>query len=89
MAAWIRYTAGQDLHGNSYPVDDPLAKRFAELHQAHGSDPRALVAAYLAMDDVVPSELAADKRVAQAVLTAYQTLTQDGLAGALEALERN
>lgn len=89
MAAWIRYTAGQDLHGNSYPVDDPLAKRFAELHQAHGSDPRALVAAYLAMDDVVPSELAANKRVAQAVLTAYQTLTQDGLAGALAALERN
>ncbi|MEL7967550.1 mannitol dehydrogenase family protein [Vreelandella neptunia] len=89
VAAWIRYTAGQDLQGNSYPVDDPLAKRFAELHQRHGSDPSALVAAYLAMDDVVPSELAADKRFVQAVLIAYQRLTQNGLDGLLTALERN
>ena len=89
MAAWIRYTAGQDLQGNSYPVDDPLTKRFAELHQRHGSDPSALVAAYLAMDDVVPSELAADKRFVQAVLIAYQRLTQNGLDGLLAALERN
>jgi len=89
VAAWIRYTAGQDLQGNSYPVDDPLAKRFAELHQRHGSDPSALVAAYLAMDDVVPSELAADKRFVQAVLIAYQRLTQNGLDGLLAALERN
>ncbi|MDQ7727343.1 mannitol dehydrogenase family protein [Halomonas sp. SpR8] len=89
MAAWIRYTAGEDLLGNRYAVDDPLAKRFAELHQLHGGDPSALVAAYLAMDDVVPSQLAADKRFAQAVLTAYLTLTHDGLDGALAALERN
>nr|WP_040481704.1 mannitol dehydrogenase family protein [Halomonas boliviensis] len=89
VAAWIRYTGSEDLLGNRYTVDDPLAKRFAELHQAHGSDPRALVAAYFDMDDVVPSELAVDKEFAQAVLTAYQTLTQDGLGGALAALERN
>ncbi|WP_442907901.1 hypothetical protein [Halomonas sp. PA16-9] len=86
MAAWIRYTAGQDLQGNSYPVDDPLAKRFAELHQMHGSDPRALVAAYLAMDDVVPNALAQDDAFAQAVLVAYQTLTQGGLREALAGL---
>ncbi|WGI26737.1 mannitol dehydrogenase family protein [Halomonas alkaliantarctica] len=89
MAAWIRYTAGQDLQGNSYPVDDPLAKRFAELNQVYGSDPSALVAAYIAMADVVPSELAADKKFVQDVLAAYQTLTQDGLDGALAALERH
>ena len=86
MAAWIRYTAGHDLQGNRYPVDDPLAKRFAELHQTHGRDPSALVAAYLAMDDVVPSKLAADKAFAQAVLVAYQTLIEDGVSGAIAAL---
>ncbi|SDN18286.1 mannitol dehydrogenase family protein [Vreelandella arcis] len=87
MAAWIRYTAGEDLQGNQYPVDDPLAKRFKALHHAHGADSAGLVAAFLAMDDVVPKELAADKSFAQSVLTAYQTLTQDGLDGALSALE--
>ncbi|MBT2774447.1 mannitol dehydrogenase family protein [Halomonas sp. ISL-60] len=89
MAAWIRYTAGKDLQGNEYPVDDPLAKRFASLHQTHGADPHELVAAFLAMDDVVPGALALDKLFAQAVLIAYQTLSQGGLAGALAALERN
>lgn len=89
VAAWIRYTAGEDLLGNRYTVDDPLAKRLADLHHAHGADPSALVAAYLAMDDVVPSALAKDAAFAQAVVTAYQALTQDGLDGALPALERH
>jgi len=89
MAAWIHYTAGEDLLGNRYAVDDPLAKRFADLHQIHSSDPSALVAAYLAMEDVVPNALAADKSFAQAVLAAYQMLAQEGLNGAIAALERN
>ncbi|OAL57584.1 MULTISPECIES: mannitol dehydrogenase family protein [unclassified Halomonas] len=86
MAAWIRYTAGEDLLGNSYSVDDPLAARFASLHQAHGSDSTALVAAFLAIDDVVSSALAKDTAFTQAVLAAYQKLTQDGLREALAAL---
>lgn len=89
VAAWVRYTAGEDLLGNRYTVDDPLAKRFVDLHHTHGTDASALIAAFLAMDDVVPSALAADKAFAQSVLMAYQTLTQDGLNGALAALERN
>ncbi|OWV31310.1 mannitol dehydrogenase family protein [Halomonas campaniensis] len=86
VAAWIRYTAGQDLQGNSYPVDDPLAKRFAELHQRHGRDPSTLVAAYLAMDDVVPNALAQDEAFAQEVLAAYQALSHGGLSETLAAL---
>ncbi|MGM0543743.1 MAG: mannitol dehydrogenase family protein [Pseudomonadota bacterium] len=86
MAAWIRYTSGEDLMGKRHTVDDPLAQRFEAIHQAHGRDTGALVAAYLAMDDVVPSELATDKAFAEAVVSAYQTLTQDGLEGALAAL---
>lgn len=89
MAAWIRYTAGEDLLGKRYTLDDPLAKRFADLHHAHGSDASALVAAFLAMNDVVPNALAADKAFAQSVLAAYQALTQGGLGEALAALECN
>lgn len=87
MAAWVRYTAGEDLLGNRYPVDDPLAERFADLHRTHGADANALVKAFLAMDDVVPTALAADNQFTQAVLAAYQALTQGGLDGALSALE--
>lgn len=88
VAAWIRYTAGHDLHGTAYPVDDPLASRFAELHEQYGQDAEALVNAFLAMDDVVPPALAADAAFAEAVLAAYRTLTRHGLDGALAALER-
>ncbi|MDI5933481.1 mannitol dehydrogenase family protein [Halomonas kalidii] len=88
VAAWIRYTAGHDLHGTAYPVDDPLAPRFAELHGQYGQDAEALVNAFLAMHDVVPPALAANRGFATAVLAAYRTLTRDGLDGALVALAR-
>lgn len=88
LAAWIRYTAGRDHAGVAYPVDDPLAPRFAELHARHGQAPEALVTAFLAMDDVVPPALAADAVFAEAVLTAYRSLTDQGLDGALAALAR-
>lgn len=86
MAAWIRYTAGRDRQGQSYTVDDPLAPRFAELHARHGQAPGALVTAFLAMDDVVPPALAADASFADEVLTAYRSLTEQGLEGALATL---
>ncbi len=86
LAAWIRYTAGRDRQGQTYTVDDPLAPRFAELHARHGQAPAALVTAFLAMDDVVPPALAADAVFAEAVLTAYRSLTEQGLDGALAAL---
>lgn len=88
MAAWIRYTAGRDLQGNVYVVDDPLAPRFAEMHARHGHDPKALVSAFLTMDDVVPPALAADASFAEGVLTAYRSLTDQGIQGALAALGR-
>lgn len=46
----------------------------------------ALVAAYLAMDDVMPNALAQDDAFAQAVLVAYQALTHGGLNEALAVL---
>src|SRR5690554_7171104 len=46
VAAWIRYTLGVDLHGYVYAVDDPMASRFALLHDAHNADHEALVQAF-------------------------------------------
>ncbi|AQU81939.1 MULTISPECIES: mannitol dehydrogenase family protein [unclassified Halomonas] len=86
MAAWIRYTDGEDLQGNRYPIDDPMAKRFAELHQTHGGNSAELINAFLAVDDVVPAVLAANQPFVDEVLSAYQVLTTDGLSGALAAL---
>jgi len=88
MAAWIRYTSGRDRQGNAYVVDDPLAPRFAELHAQLSQEPEALITAFLAMDDVVPPALAADAPFADAVLTAYRALTEQGLEGALASLAK-
>ncbi|WP_235041897.1 mannitol dehydrogenase family protein [Vreelandella profundi] len=88
MAAWIHYTAGYDLNGQAYSVDDPMAKRFAELHHAHGGHPDALVGAFLAIDEIVPAELATNQPFVNAVASAYRVLKQDGLNGALAALDR-
>lgn len=86
MAAWIRYTDGRELNGRPYAVDDPMAKQFAELQQAHGSDPMMLVNAFLAMDEIVPPALAVNQPFVDDVLAAYRALTQDGLNAALIAL---
>ncbi|WP_148252019.1 mannitol dehydrogenase family protein [Aidingimonas lacisalsi] len=83
VAAWIRYTAGQDLHGTAYHVDDPLAATFATLHERHGDSVERLVEAFLAVDAVFPSALARWPGFSQAVTTAYHTLTAAGLATAL------
>lgn len=88
IAAWIRYTAGFDLQGNAYPVDDPLAERFAELHARHGKEPEALIQAFLAEQAVFAPGLAQAPGFSNAVTAAYRTLTQSGLSAALAKLER-
>nr|WP_299245017.1 mannitol dehydrogenase family protein [uncultured Halomonas sp.] len=88
IAAWIRYTKGEDLNGNSYPVDDPLAERFQALHERHGDDPDALVRAFLEEEAVFSPALANASGFGEAVTAAYRTLTQRGLSAALAQLER-
>lgn len=85
LAAWIRYTAGHNLQHQTYRVDDPLAKRFAEFHEHYKDDAAALVRAFLAMEDVVPPALSEKPALADAVTAAYQQLTTGGLAAALTA----
>ncbi|EPC00266.1 mannitol dehydrogenase [Litchfieldella anticariensis FP35 = DSM 16096] len=88
VAAWIRYTAGRDLHGTAYPVDDPLAATFAKLHEQHGDSPAQLVDAFLAVDAVFPPALAQWPGFAEVVTAVYRTLTEEGLSGALQHIER-
>ncbi|WP_227369488.1 mannitol dehydrogenase family protein [Halomonas sp. M20] len=83
IAAWIRYTKGEDLSGNPYPVDDPLAEHFQALHQRHGEDADTLVRAFLAEDAIFAPELAQMPGFREAVVTAYHTLTQRSLSAAL------
>lgn len=87
LAAWIRYTAGRDLEGRPHKVDDPLATAFAALHEEHGDSVERLVEAFLAVEAVFPSALAKRPDFVAAVTEAYRTLTQEGLASALSAIE--
>ncbi|KAA0009924.1 mannitol dehydrogenase family protein [Billgrantia pellis] len=87
LAAWIRYTAGSDLHGNAHAVDDPMAGTFALLHEAHGEDHENLVLAFLELDAVVPPALAEHSGFAAEVVSAYRCLTTLGLDAALARLD--
>lgn len=87
FAAWIRYTAGRDLHGNVHAIDDPLADTFALLHEAHGEDHQSLVLAFLELDAVVPPALAKHAGFAAEVVSAYRCLTTHGLDAALARLD--
>ena len=87
LAAWIRYTAGSNLHGNDHVVDDPMAGTFRLLHEAHGENVEALVPAFLELDAVVPPALAEHAGFTAAVVAAYRCLTTYGLAAALARLD--
>ncbi|MBR9880821.1 MAG: mannitol dehydrogenase family protein [Gammaproteobacteria bacterium] len=86
LAAWIRYTSGVSLDGRQHEVSDPLASRFLELHERHGDAPEALVAAFLAQQDIVPAALAAQQGFADAVTDGYRRLINTGLAASLSTL---
>ncbi|MBW6393513.1 mannitol dehydrogenase family protein [Billgrantia antri] len=87
VAAWIRYTLGVDLHGNVYPVDDPMAKTFRLLHEAHGEDPENLVSAFFGLDAVIPPALAEHAGFVASVVSAYRCLATQGFDAALAQLD--
>lgn len=87
VAAWIRYTAGSDLHGNVHTVDDPLADTFARLHRHHGDDADRLVRAFLGLDAIFPPALAERAQFAERVATAYRSLQRRGVTASLASLD--
>ncbi|MBZ5876560.1 mannitol dehydrogenase family protein [Chromohalobacter israelensis] len=86
VAAWIRYTAGNDLAGARHTVDDPMADTFATLHADH-RESEALIAAFLGLDSVFPRDLTDDARFSHAVLEAYRTLDEGGVERSLTDLD--
>ncbi len=88
VAAWMRHVAGLDLQGRAQPVDDPMAARFAQLHEVHGA-PQARVDALLSMQDIFPEALASDTRFRHAVQQAYLRLAQDGVSVCLRQISQD
>lgn len=88
VAAWIRYTAGHDLEGKTYRVDDPLASTFAALHEARANDFEGLIKAFMQLDAVFPSTLAMHPTFREAVVSAYRQLATRGLGSVLTELGR-
>ena len=87
VAAWIRYTAGNNLHGDVHKVDDPMAATFAALHRQHAGSDEALIEAFLALDEVFPHTLARNERFVQMILASYRSLQAHGLAATLSNLD--
>lgn len=75
-AAWMRYSLGQDEHGNSYAVSDPNAQHILALARQHAGDAAATAAALGSIStiwgDVLPRNPIWQARVAHH-LTAIQT----------------
>ena len=74
VASWIRWQAGRDDHGESYPVDDPLAAPIAAA-LATAQSPADRVAAILAFDAVVPLVIGQDGQL-KASLTRWLTILE-------------
>ncbi|QKW14991.1 mannitol dehydrogenase family protein [Verrucosispora sp. NA02020] len=72
VAAWIRFAQGTADDGRALPLDDPLAERIRTALAAAPQTPAGAVDAVLALDEVVPPEVAADAQV-RADVTAWLT----------------
>ncbi|MFI7024669.1 mannitol dehydrogenase family protein [Micromonospora sp. NPDC049900] len=72
VAAWIRFAQGIADDGRALPLDDPLAERIRTALAAAPQTPVGAVDAVLALDEVVPPEVAADAQV-RADVTAWLT----------------
>ena len=86
VAAWIRYvSAGKDDLGVALPLDDPIAEK---LRSAAGvaSSPGATVAAFLALEEVFPPELAEDHTFQRLLSDALASLQRFGAAAVVAAL---
>nr|WP_297459662.1 mannitol dehydrogenase family protein [uncultured Halomonas sp.] len=87
VAAWIRYTAGSDLHGNAHAVDDPLADTFVRLHERYGDDSNRLIRAFLGLDAMFPTAIAESARFLDKVENAYHSLHRRGVAATLADID--
>jgi fructuronate reductase len=84
IAAWIMHV--QQAQTEQCELNDPLAPRLVALTERHHGQPQALIAAFLAQDDIFTPQLAANNHFQQALARAYNALQQGALSGLLQRL---
>ncbi len=89
LAAWIRYTSGQDEQGQAIDVQDPLADQFADIWHSAGNNYAQVVEQFLAMDNVFPAQLAAKHEVKQQLTEALEHIIKHGAKASIEQLLRS
>jgi fructuronate reductase len=85
VAAWMIYTRGQNLQGETIDVRDPLVAQYQDIADRALNAPDT-VAAYLNLRVVFPTELAADPVFRATVLKHYNALASYGVAKAIDGV---
>ncbi|MCC2978409.1 mannitol dehydrogenase family protein [Sphingomonas sp. PL-96] len=85
VAAWMRWQAGMNDHGDVFAVDDPLAARTAAAVQ-NADTAEHKVAALLAIDAIFPPALAQDTGLAQMLAAWLHRLEAEGARATLARL---
>lgn len=83
VAGWMRYVTGNDEHGRTIDVRDPIAAELAAISQTAGPVADRLVPALLAVGSVF-GDLGADPRVRMAVTHALARLYEVGARRAVQ-----
>jgi len=86
VAAWMRYCLGRDERGRAINVMDPLAGRFEAIAAASSTDAEAIVAGFLAIDDVFGADLPETDAFVAPVVARLRSLLEHGAARTVEAL---
>ena len=85
VAGWMRYVTATDEKGNAIDVRDPLAGRLRALADAAGPSPERLVHAFLGVERIFGSDLAADPRFVAMVTERLARLLAEGAKRAVAA----
>ncbi|WP_438766294.1 mannitol dehydrogenase family protein [Kushneria sp. TE3] len=82
VAAWIRYTRGEDEQGHAYPVSDPMADQLAQCHGHERSADRAVAA--MAIEAIFAPTLVSAPRFNDQVQQTLEAIERLGMRAALE-----
>ena len=85
VAGWMRYVTATDEMGNAIDVRDPLAGQLRALADAAGPSAERLVHAFLGIERIFGSDLAADPRFVAAITERLARLLADGAKRAVAA----
>ncbi len=86
IGGWMHYVSGTDEQGNAIDVRDPMAEQLKAVAIEHQGKPVQLVKAFLSLDAVFDSSLAANERFVEAVTHAYNTIREQGAKQAVALL---